>query len=586
MSTVLVVQYHSEIRSLLILLLRQRGYNVEIAGDISEIRKQALQHEIGLVCLDIMLPGLDQDNPVEIFRSGDMGPSLAEVPILITDVNGLLESSSADNSLGADGLYAPRTDRSDSFLHEVEKLMQPPMQPIPMTHSWRLDKNELPAFLYACFLFGINGYLTLHDGRTHKSLHFHNGWIRSASSSVESDWLGKMLLSRHMINAESLNEVERALAKSGRMIGEEFIARGYLDEKQIHEALNQQYATIAMSVFEWEHAEVSINEGDPNPAPHLMMHPFRMVLSGLNLGFSESEIDRLLPRTDYYLTPTVWTSFRFSDVDLNEQEKQLILTIDGQRKIEALINSSPFPPLATKKFLLTLLTMRLVVASDQPESLPITFSRQIESDTQTIIEDQFYEDGRRVITFDDLNVENDDEEFNPDQPITWRERFAVLEYLAAARYLVAAGLTLIAFTVLFLLYVRRDIAMQWEKYERNLEAERTEIVLIKKPRFEKAENLLVEAQLILRERKWHGLAEARSLIGGALDIDPEFSEAINFRTSIDLTCQARDEMQRAQYDVAEDLLDQAVKLFPENPLATTLMKKLKPVIGGKAAQAP
>lgn len=580
MSTVLVAQYHSEIRSLITLLLRQQGYQVVSANDLADIRQQSLQHELGLVCLDIMFPGLDKENPLEIFQSGDMGSTLAETPVLLTDVNGLLEITAPGTNRGADGLYAPRTGRSRSFLEEVNQMLPIPVDVDVLVHSWRLDKKELPSFLFACFLFSINGVLTLNDSRIHKSIHFNNGWIRSASSSVESDWLGKMLLARHMITPTALNEVERALATSSRRIGQEFIARGYLNQKQLAEALNQQYASVVMSVFEWNTAEVTISDGQPNPAPHLMVHPFRLILSGLNLAFSEKEVDELLPPPEHYLSPTVWTSFRFAEAGLSEDEKTLLLSIDGQRRMKALIGSSPFPAESTKKFLLTLLIMRSIVDLEQPEDYPITFSSQIEGDSQAIIEDDFFRDDQKVITFDDLMVEEDadeDEEedpkifIDPNKPMTFKEHFALFEHLAAARYLVAVIILLSAFAVLFALYLRRDVARQFDQRGRLLEAGRTEMVMIKKPHFERADKLLFDAVHILKKDKWDGLEEAFSLIGGALDIDPEFNEAMNFRTSINFTIKARNALKQDQPEKAAVLLDQALKLFPENPLAKMLL---------------
>ncbi len=583
MAKILIAQYHSEVRGLMTLLLRQQGYEVTATTDLDEIKHRARRREIDLLILDIMTPGVDIDIPTAAFRQ-TTGERAHSFPILLTDVNGLLETLDPGSLRGADGLFAPRTGRSESFLKEVTRLLSPPGQR-PHVHSWRLDKQELPSFLFACFLFGISGYLTLRDQRVHKSLHFVDGWIRSASSSLENDWLGKMLLARHMVTPEALNEVERALSSSQRKIGEEFIARGYLTEHKLQEALNQQYASIVMSVFEWGQTEITLDEGSPNPAPHLVIHPFRLVLSGLNVGFTGEEIDQLLPDLSFFLSPTVWTAFRFTDVKLSPEEKQLLLLIDGQRDIEMLIAESPFTPEATKIFLLTLFIMRAVISSPQPESIPITFSRQIESDNMALIEDEFFSAEDEVMTFDDLNHFASDE-IDPTKKLTWRERFELLEHLAAARYLVAVIAILLGFGIIFAVLLSRDMTLEYGRRQHEMETTRTEMVFIRKPHFEKAEKLLTEALIILQAERWRGLDEVRSLIGASLDIDPEYNEAINFRTSLELTINANELLRQQNYQTAYHILGQAVTLFPENLLADELMEKIPNSIKLNAPQAP
>ena len=392
MSKVLVAQYHSEIRSLMVLLLRGQGYDVEVARDLAELRQQALQYEPALLVLDVVFPGIDPDNPVELLRSGDMGPSLAETPILLTDVDGVLENNRAAETAGANAVFSPRTGRSKTYLAEVHQLLPPPISPETYVYAWRLDKRELPAFLFACFLFELNGILTLRDKRVNKSLHFVDGWIRSASSSGESDWFGKILLAHNLVTEQALNEVERALQTSKRPIGQEFIARGYLDGGKLQEALYEQYTSIVMSIFEWEQAEITFTDGHPNPEPHLRKHPFRLILDGLEFGFSAMEISKLLPPPLHYLAPTVGTAFRLSDVQLTPEEAKVLQAINGRRRIDAVVSSSPWPEPATRRFLLALLLTRAVVATDQPEEQPVRFSRDFESGAKVLIENSYLEE--------------------------------------------------------------------------------------------------------------------------------------------------------------------------------------------------
>jgi len=132
----------------------------------------------------------------------------------------------------------------------------------------------------------------------------------------------------------------------------------------------------------------------------------------------------------------------------------------------------------------------------------------------------------------------------------------------------------------------RDMTLEYGRRQHEMETTRTEMVFIRKPHFEKAEKLLTEALIILQTERWRGLDEVRSLIGASLDIDPEYNEAINFRTSLELTINANDLLRQQNYQTAYHILSQAVTLFPENLLADELMEKIPDSIKRNAPQAP
>lgn len=568
MAKILVVQWHTAIRSLMVLLLRQRGYDVATASDLKAVSASAVQG-IDLVCLDLMTPGIDEKEPRSTFDASPLGKQLGAVELLLTDVNGRLENQQESVRRGSVGVFCPRTGRGFPFLVEVERLTPPPPRlPQPIL-TWRLDKHELPAFLYACFLFGVNGVITLRDKTVYKQLHLIDGWIRSAASSVESDWLGKMLLARHQISAEALNAVERVLGTTKRRIGEEFVARGHLDEKQLTEALTQQYASIAMSVFEWNELEISLEEGSPNPQPHLTVHPFRLLLSGLSYGFTEAEVDAQLGSMDLFPVPTIWTSFRFAEAGLEPEEIRILQAINGQYSIRQLVADAPFSPEATKKFLLALTIMHALLLSPEARDLPVTFERQLQGSSQALIEETFFQEPSIEITFDDL-----DDAGTPsgsDKTPLWRSQLNYFDLRQGLRYLLLVILGLLLIAVGAQWWLKRQAAEQRLQEAQNAPVQLTKTVVIKKPIYEEADRLLAEAVLVLKSKSWDGENEARSLIGAALNIDPRFDSAMNFRQSLDLAHEARFALDSKDPETAKSILEKAYRLAPENPLLAPLM---------------
>jgi CheY-like chemotaxis protein len=580
MGHILVVQWHSEIRSLMILLLRQRGYTVTAVQDLSA----AATHEgegFSLLCLDMMTPGVDPADPLQAVRDGEIGEAFSEIQVLLTDVNGLLTSSYPEGASGADGVFAPRSGRGFPFLVEVERLAPPPTQLPGPVHTWRLDKDELPAFLYACYLFGVHGVLTLRDGRIFKRLHFSDGWIRSASSSLESDWLGKMLLARHQITPTALNEVERALAESGNLIGQEFIQRGYLNDTELVEALNQQYASIVMSVFEWEWAEVSLDEGSPNAKPHLGLHPFQLIVAGLSYGFTEEEVDELLGGVNSYPTPTVWTAFRVMDLDLSDNERYLLRLIDGQRSVRQIIETSRFSSEATKKFLYALQTIRATVMSLQPRNVPLTIDGGVDGSRHVAIETGFFEDDPTMIELDDTEPDFFDD--LTETKLRWWEQLTILDLQQTVRYLLLVILALLTLWVGIQILVERDFDERQAARDEVRQDQRSEIVRIDRPKYAKADTLVMLALIHLRDTGWDGIDEARSLIGGALAIDQKFQEARNLAQSIALAEDAKFAIEGKNWDAAAMLISEAQKQFPENPLLVELLVMAGPHLGDAGA---
>ena len=570
MAHILVVQWHSAIRSLMRLLLRQRGYRVTAVGDLDAIPSD---ENFDLFCLDLTVPGVDRDQPIRSFWDSPIGQRFKNVPLLVTDVNGLLETKTPPGIKEAAGVFTPRTGRGFPFLVEVERLLPPPTQIPQPVYSWRLDKQELPAFLFACFLFGVSGVLTLRDRTIHKQLHLVDGWVRSARSSVESDWLGKMLLARHQVTPERLNEVERALSESDRRIGEEITARGLLSEDELSEALSQQYTAIAMSVFEWDQSEISLDDGGPNPQPHLLQHPFRVLLSGLNYGFNAREVGEMLGGEGRYPAPTVWTAFRFADVDLATEEKHLLGLVNGQRSLARIIELSEFSAEATQKFILALTIMHAVYLSDEPKQYPVTFEQQLQGRETAIIEDEFFREPADEITFDDVEDPVDVEPFDEEHPVPWSKQLNVLELKEGVRYLLLVVLGVVVIWTGVQFVINRDVERKY--FEITPEPHSTsQTVLIRRPVYEEADRLLANALLLLKEQGWKGVPEARSLIGGALNIDPRFAAAIDTRDSLELLVEARVALNQNRQQDARNLLEKAYSLSPENPLVHQTMHQL------------
>jgi hypothetical protein len=124
-------------------------------------------------------------------------------------------------------------------------------------HTIRLRRDEIPIVIRtAAARLHVDGVLSLSDGRRHKRFHYRQGEIVDVESSVESDWLGKMLLAEGLITETQLNAAERAVGPRGSAVGEELAARGAISRADLEAARTRQREAVFASVCEWDGAEV------------------------------------------------------------------------------------------------------------------------------------------------------------------------------------------------------------------------------------------------------------------------------------------------------------------------------------------
>jgi CheY-like chemotaxis protein len=79
-SSILVVDDDDDLRSVIAELLELEGYRVLTAGNGADALSLLARHDVGLVLLDLGLPGVDGR---EVLRRRRIDPRLAAIPVLL-----------------------------------------------------------------------------------------------------------------------------------------------------------------------------------------------------------------------------------------------------------------------------------------------------------------------------------------------------------------------------------------------------------------------------------------------------------------------------------------------------------------------
>ncbi|MBI4249277.1 MAG: response regulator [Elusimicrobia bacterium] len=96
--TILVVEDHESVRSLLKRLLEEENYRVIVAVDGEEALSRVAQEVPDLILLDVMLPKLDG---MEVCRRVRRDPAAGRVPIMMLTARGAPADQAAGLRLGA-----------------------------------------------------------------------------------------------------------------------------------------------------------------------------------------------------------------------------------------------------------------------------------------------------------------------------------------------------------------------------------------------------------------------------------------------------------------------------------------------------
>jgi curved DNA-binding protein CbpA len=133
------------------------------------------------------------------------------------------------------------------------------------------------------------------DGAT-KKIFFKNGLIIYASSSLEQDRLGDVLLQNGLISKAQYDDSGRQVVATGKKRGTLLVRMEAISPKDLFRGLNLQVRSIALSLFDWEEGTYSFSDTLPPQGEivTLRIQPAPLVVEGVLRRASETEKLRAL----------------------------------------------------------------------------------------------------------------------------------------------------------------------------------------------------------------------------------------------------------------------------------------------------
>jgi hypothetical protein len=228
-----------------------------------------------------------------------------------------------------------------------------------------LQSLVLPDVLGFISAIKKTGELVFRRGRVTKTVYWEDGEITFAASSDPEDALGSFLVRNGMISqTDNLSSVSQVTAE--RRQGKILVQMGLLKPRELWWAVKNQVLEIVYSLFTWEDGEFEFIETDEVRGERIALDASTMniVLEGVRRMDEWAHIRKRLPSKSVFLEKAADPDEE--DISLTEEERALLLLVDGRRTVNDVIAEHRQGEFATLKQIFSLLTAGIVRVREQP----------------------------------------------------------------------------------------------------------------------------------------------------------------------------------------------------------------------------
>jgi hypothetical protein len=169
-------------------------------------------------------------------------------------------------------------------------------------------------------------------GKISKKIFFKDGLIVASSSSRPEEYLGHFLVSRGLLNEQTLAKAIELQEASGMLLGKILTTRGWLTDEGLHSMLRLKTEESIYDIFAWEEGEFEFLEG---LLPESQMVPMALEVTGIIMeGVQRVDelrrIRKLIPHGN--AIPVQIAEWSFEDLDAGH--RQILELIDDERTVE------------------------------------------------------------------------------------------------------------------------------------------------------------------------------------------------------------------------------------------------------------
>ncbi len=208
------------------------------------------------------------------------------------------------------------------------------------------------------------GQIVFKRGSVEKILFFQSGELVHAKTNVPEERLGEMMLKLGKISDETYAQIDKYL-EPFQPLGESLARKGLTSQRNVEDALAHQIREIALSLFSFFDAEISLLEKASFVRKDLS---FKINIPNL----IEDGIRRMKfhPALEQYLAMKIpYPKTRVFHYILTEEEKRILDAIKGEGSCERLLRSGHYAPEFFWKTIYLLYCLNMIDFRDREEIL-------------------------------------------------------------------------------------------------------------------------------------------------------------------------------------------------------------------------
>ncbi|MRR09685.1 tetratricopeptide repeat protein [bacterium] len=218
---------------------------------------------------------------------------------------------------------------------------------------------SLPDVLQLLAVGFKTGCLKVTDGQNFGNIYFKDGRVCYSSLLNRPDRLGDRLVSRGLVSAAQLQQALDQQRNEGgkRRLGDILMESGLVSTEDVQQDITHQIGDAIFFLLRWPDGEFFF-EQDALPDNE----PVMVSLDVMNLLLEEARqvdewrtLETKLPTPQTVLERVAMEDGQVSELGLNEEERHILLLVDGSRSLEDIYQASPLGDFATAKIIYGLL---------------------------------------------------------------------------------------------------------------------------------------------------------------------------------------------------------------------------------------
>jgi curved DNA-binding protein CbpA len=208
-----------------------------------------------------------------------------------------------------------------------------------------------------------------------KLIYIRNGDMIFASSNNKEDRLGEMLLKEGNITIEQYMKASELIKTTKVRLGRILVDLG-LKPKDVFLAVKRQIEGIVLSIFDIEDGTFSFDEG-PLPTEELItlnMSAANIIYRGIKRLNKFFDVQKIVPSMDSVLNISPNPMFLFQDISFDEQDKKILLLVNGKHSLKTILSLAPFKEFETIKIICAFLNIgliRVMREGEHPVEIPL-----------------------------------------------------------------------------------------------------------------------------------------------------------------------------------------------------------------------